>query len=326
MRTSSHGDVRLASDLVKQPPMVGDPDALLRPRQAMPFWARYSSPVRVTFAGAFTPRAVVHGLGTTPDGVFTVRADATIIAAPGVAWTDTTATLQADASNAHAVLLFYTLREDASALADVDQTATSPSGALVAGPGSAIADDLAAFNGTTGKLLKDSGIPMAQVARRDAANTFSAGPQTLTGGALFTGGGTQTVFNDYREGNWTPTLIGMTSGTASLSSAFGFYVKTARLVWVAFVVVVSSAATCTGGLAISSLPFTASVGMPDFGPAYWFDTVSFFIAMDVAMAGSPAVIAFYARNGGSTSFLNNSLVAADVHNGTQLGGTISYIV
>jgi len=301
--------------------MVGDPDALLRPREALPFWARYSRPVRVTFAGAYTPRTVAHGLDTTPDGVFTVRADANVIATPGIAWTDTTVSLQADAANAHATVMFYTLREDTGSVPDVDQTSSSSASGFVVGPGSAIADDLAAYNGTTGKLIKDSGIPMAQVARKDAANTFATGPQTFTGGVLFTGGGTQTLFNDYREFNWTPTLIGGTSGTASLISSFGFGVKVGRLIWLTFSINIANASTCVGGLVVSGIPFTLSVGMPDYGAGYWYGTVTSFYSMTPAMAGSPTNIYLYGQKAASTVMIN-TVNATDVTNGTQLGGTI----
>lgn len=48
----------------------------------------------------------------------------------------------------------------------------------VTGPGSSVNGDLAVFSGTTGKVLQDTGIPAAQVARLDQKNTFtSAYPQ-----------------------------------------------------------------------------------------------------------------------------------------------------
>ena len=49
------------------------------------------------------------------------------------------------------------------------------------GPGSSATDDLAAFADTTGKLLKDSGIPLSTVARLDRSVTFAGG---VTGTAL----------------------------------------------------------------------------------------------------------------------------------------------
>lgn len=92
--------------------MVGELDALWRTRAALPFWARYSRALRVTFTAANTRRDVAHQLGTTPDGMFVIWHDANIKAVPGVRWTDTLAALQADVANAHAVILFFTLREE----------------------------------------------------------------------------------------------------------------------------------------------------------------------------------------------------------------------
>lgn len=77
----------------------------------LPIWSRYSRPLRVTFPAAGTKRDVAHTLGVIPDGWITVWADAVIGATPGVLWTPTTAYLQASPSNAHAILIFYTLRE-----------------------------------------------------------------------------------------------------------------------------------------------------------------------------------------------------------------------
>jgi hypothetical protein len=72
----------------------------------------YSRALRVTFTQPFVQRDVTHELGVTPDGMFVVWSDASIVAAPGVPWTDKIATVMADGGNAHAVLIFYTLRED----------------------------------------------------------------------------------------------------------------------------------------------------------------------------------------------------------------------
>jgi len=50
---------------------------------------------------------------------------------------------------------------------------TPGGGGDVTGPAGATADNLASYNGTTGKIIKDSGVPTAQVARKDQANTFT---------------------------------------------------------------------------------------------------------------------------------------------------------
>lgn len=52
----------------------------------------------------------------------------------------------------------------------------------VSGPASAINDDLTIFDGTTGKLIKDSGIPSTGIALKYASNIFTGSSQTLSTG------------------------------------------------------------------------------------------------------------------------------------------------
>ena len=80
----------------------------------LPFWARYSVPLRLTFPAANTSRDVQHGLQVIPDGMLMVRADANIFAVPGKQWTEDIAYLQADRANARATVVFFTMRESAS--------------------------------------------------------------------------------------------------------------------------------------------------------------------------------------------------------------------
>lgn len=105
-------------------------DALGRHTPIEPFWARYSRGLWVTFAAALTRRDVTHTLGTKPDGFMVVWADACIRAVPGIVWTDTGASLQADRANAHALLLFYTLREEPERAQDIAPY-TGPTGMVV---------------------------------------------------------------------------------------------------------------------------------------------------------------------------------------------------
>jgi hypothetical protein len=56
-----------------------------------------------------------------------------------------------------------------------DGTFTAPPSGTgdVVGPASAVADNLTAFNGTTGKIIKDSGKPLAQVPLKNLQNIFT---------------------------------------------------------------------------------------------------------------------------------------------------------
>src|SRR5262245_48706198 len=131
--------------------MVGEVDALKRTRHALPFWARYSRAIRVSFGAPNVSVPVAHGLGTKPDGVFVVWGDASIVAVPGVAWTDTQAFVRASSGNANAVLLFYTLREEPEAgSGTLVQTAVPSSNAPVTGPASSVVGNLSTWNNTTG--------------------------------------------------------------------------------------------------------------------------------------------------------------------------------
>lgn len=83
----------------------------LRRQALLPVWSRYSRPLRVTFPVATTRRDIAHTLGVVPDGYLLLWADAAITATPGTLWTPTTAYLSAGANNAHAIVIFFTLRE-----------------------------------------------------------------------------------------------------------------------------------------------------------------------------------------------------------------------
>lgn len=68
-------------------------------------------PLRLTFVAANTPRDIEHGLGVIPDGYEIIFADGEVHASANL-WSPTTAWLQANAANTHAIVRFFTLRED----------------------------------------------------------------------------------------------------------------------------------------------------------------------------------------------------------------------
>lgn len=53
----------------------------------------------------------------------------------------------------------------------------------VVGPASSVDNNLAQFDGLTGKLIEDSGIPNSDVVRKSQSNTFTAAPQILPASA-----------------------------------------------------------------------------------------------------------------------------------------------
>lgn len=83
----------------------------------------------------------------------------------------------------------------------VDDIVTA-AGSEVVGAGSSVANNLVAFNGTSGAILKDSGIPMADVPQIDTANTwtlaqsFTLAPRPTTNDGAALGVPTTAMWSD----------------------------------------------------------------------------------------------------------------------------------
>lgn len=86
-------------------------DSLGRSPEALPYWSRYSLPLRVMFPVANVRRDIAHGLGVIPSGYHVIWSDAPITAVAGLNWTPTIAYLQAPTANARAIIIFLVLRE-----------------------------------------------------------------------------------------------------------------------------------------------------------------------------------------------------------------------
>lgn len=152
--------------------------------------------------------------------------------------------------------------------------------AVVTGPASSGDGNLALFNGTTGKVIKDGGtVTAAGLALLDDANnaaqrttlglgtgdspTFTA--LTLSNGQLVfpatqVPSANANTLDDYEEGTWTPVLTFATPGDLSVtySVQVGSYTKVGRLVNTTCRVVTSAFThTTAGGVCqLTGLPFT----------------------------------------------------------------------
>lgn len=86
-------------------------------RQLTPWFDQWAVVRDIRFIAANQSLDVAHGLGdgVVPDGYSVILADGPVFAAPGKPWTDKVAFLQTDAANVRATVVFYTLREEASA-------------------------------------------------------------------------------------------------------------------------------------------------------------------------------------------------------------------
>lgn len=212
----------------------------------------------------------------------------------------------------------------AQTLTDVELLAK---GGDVVGPASAINASLAQYNGATGKVIMDALIPSAQVARRDQVNTFATGPQALTGGAVFSGGGTQNTLNDYREGTFTPFLTSDGGGSGlTYTTQSGSYVKVGQLVFITWYLQLSSKGTMAGFVIWNGLPFPCNgAGTLTLCPVMWD-------AMGTALGGmflqySGGATTSYLRflaAGGSTSYYSAALQWPSMTNTTIMAGTCCY--
>jgi len=89
---------------------------------------------------------------------------------------------------------------------------------------------------TTGAVLLSNGVQFP------ATQSASANANTL---------------DDYEEGTWTATVTPTTSGSISLASGLGWYVKVGNLVTVGTNIFVSSVSSPVGTIQIGGLPFTS---------------------------------------------------------------------
>jgi hypothetical protein len=77
----------------------------------------------------------------------------------------------------------------------------------------------------------------------------------LSGGVYLGGTGSANKLDDYEEGSWTPSIVGNTGGTASLTLSSASYTKIGNRVLARFYMSASSG-TLTGEVRVGGLPFT----------------------------------------------------------------------
>jgi len=124
-----------------------------------------------TGQGALMPAVPFNGT-VWAIGQLALVSTAEIVRVTTIAGDTLTITRAQEGSSARAIVVGdqFAATITAKTLQDVELLAK---GGDVTGPGSAAADSLTAFSGTTGKVLKDASIPLSQVARRDQTNTFA---------------------------------------------------------------------------------------------------------------------------------------------------------
>jgi len=84
----------------------------------------------------------------------------------------------------------------------------------------------------------------------------------LSGGVYLGGTGSANKLSSYEEGSWTPTLATDGGGTFTYSSQVGIYTKIGNLCYIWGTISVSSVSSLSGGMFVTSLPFTSSSTTP----------------------------------------------------------------
>ena len=137
----------------------------------------------------------------------------------------------------------------------------------VAGPASSTDNAIARFDSTTGKIIQNSVVTIADTTGNVAGvGTLSLGTTLGVGGATPSASGSGITFpatqsastdantlDDYEEGTWTPSI----GGTATYVDRFGFYTRIGNVVTCQFYIQVN--AIGTGSVSsISGLPFVSA--------------------------------------------------------------------
>jgi hypothetical protein len=114
--------------------------------------------------------------------------------------------------------------------------------------------------------------------------TIASGKTLTTPSVTLNSGTNQTALAGYREGTWTPSIKGVTSGTAASVTTNATYTRIGRLVFV-HAEASFTTGTISGSLKVQGLPYTvASAGGPvgDFG-AVVVGTTGFTLASATGM-------------------------------------------
>jgi hypothetical protein len=172
---------------------------------------------------------------------------------------------------------------------------------VVVGPASATTGDIATYNGTTGKLVQDSGV---------LASSVVVGPASVTSGNIATYNGTTgKIVQDSGSGllgqtSYSPT---MTCGAGSIgapSRQHGNYGTLGKFVFVS-VDVQFAAGTCSGTVSIS-LPLTANSGQQQALTAIDNTTN---LPMDGLLAGSATTVSLFTSVGGNPTVTDNFVIS-----------------
>jgi hypothetical protein len=137
------------------------------------------------------------------------------------------------------------------------------------------------------------------------------------------------TLDDYKEGTWTPTVIGATSGAVtSYSYQIGYYTKIGNLVIAPFTVAVSAKGTSiVGAITIGGLPYTSGNANANdrwVNFVSWANTTTAYISMVTKVANNSSVATIEAITAASTSLAGSSIALANIADTTVFQGVLCY--
>lgn len=217
-------------------------------------------------------------------------------------------------------------------------------GALVSGPSSATGNNLAAFNGTTGKLLQDSGkaTPSGAVVGTTDSQTLTnktltaavlGGTTDLTGGQIKfpssqSSSSNANTLDDYEEGDWTPTITGSGGGSGQTYSVqVGKYVKIGKLVSLSGAVTLSAKGTITTNVLIAGLPFT-SLNVSNYRAICslnWNNLATAFCVVQGTLGENATSLAVIGATAATTGIQPQNLTTTDINNTSRFTFSLSYV-
>ena len=202
-------------------------------------------------------------------------------------------------------------------------------GGDVAGPASSTDNAIARFDSTTGKIIQNSVVTIADTTGNVAGvGTLSLATTLGVGGATPSASGSGISFpatqsastdantlDDYEEGTWTPSIGG--NATYTTPNTSGQYVKIGNMVYFVFNVTINVKGT-GNNYTVTGLPFNASVNIKG-SISYFLNSATNIVFMTLGGSGNTQ-FDLYTLTAAASGLGNTTIF----QNGTVVSGTGFY--